>query len=576
MAVHSSDLTINDIRQAIQKKWAKWIPKRHRIWRLNSKVRQRLLGALSDGQSDSIIKSKLSGQIDWRNYHGQNYIAQAVDQGQCNSCVAFGTAATLEGQLNISNHNPYFAPKLSEQYLFGCPTMVLSDGGIPGASTATKVTSPLSCNLGWNVPEAVKFVVNKGVPDWSCFPYTSGATMSNVACHAACSDAEDRLYKAQSAIPVVPGREIDLNALIEALKLGPVVAAMDVYTDFFSYSQGIYQHTSGEKEGGHVISIVGYNADVEVPYFIIKNSWGSDWGEQGFAKIKMDDVSNVGQTAYRFEIQSSKDFVALTRPAVFSILSGRTSFVLKSTFEQTQAMKVEFTQLKNNFSVNDNVTWLVPFTNPVEHYRAKILQLYDDKTAQILITEGGKLYSSGQIVEKLISLDELHLLERVQFYTEIDAEMRSGEGHEVQIDTEDLPDGIYEVEATALIQVNGNRSEVRKSTAKRIYILNENPVMNTRVVTPQDGDTISRRVAITFLVNSSPIPFEKFTIYRKNLTTGVSLNPVRSNYVSNEVKMIWDTTSQKNGTQFLIWGEGKIGEHTVTTEAITVTVNNPE
>ena len=64
---------------------------------------------------------------------------------------------------------------------------------------------------------------------------------------------------------------------------GPVVGGMAVYSDFFSYSGGVYRHVSGSLAGYHAISVVGYD-DTE-QCWICKNSWGPGWGDSGWFKI---------------------------------------------------------------------------------------------------------------------------------------------------------------------------------------------------------------------------------------------------------------------------------------------------
>jgi hypothetical protein len=62
-----------------------------------------------------------------------------------------------------------------------------------------------------------------------------------------------------------------------------VLTGFTVYTDFLYYESGIYRHTTGVVEGGHAVAIVGY--DDEEQCWIIKNSWGPNWGENGFFRI---------------------------------------------------------------------------------------------------------------------------------------------------------------------------------------------------------------------------------------------------------------------------------------------------
>jgi C1A family cysteine protease len=66
---------------------------------------------------------------------------------------------------------------------------------------------------------------------------------------------------------------------------------MNVYADFFSYVSGVYSYTKGTYQGGHAVLIVGY--DHTYQYFIVKNSWGDDWGEAGYFKIAYSQLTNV-------------------------------------------------------------------------------------------------------------------------------------------------------------------------------------------------------------------------------------------------------------------------------------------
>ena len=68
---------------------------------------------------------------------------------------------------------------------------------------------------------------------------------------------------------------------------GPVIAGMKVFEDMYYYSGGIYQHVAGELRGHHAVAVIGYHEK----YWIIKNSWGTGWGEQGFMRIADEELN---------------------------------------------------------------------------------------------------------------------------------------------------------------------------------------------------------------------------------------------------------------------------------------------
>ena len=70
---------------------------------------------------------------------------------------------------------------------------------------------------------------------------------------------------------------------------GPVQAMFTVYSDFLSYKSGVYQYTHGKKLGGHAVKIVGWGVENGVEYWIAQNSWGPEWGENGFFRIKFGE-----------------------------------------------------------------------------------------------------------------------------------------------------------------------------------------------------------------------------------------------------------------------------------------------
>ncbi|CAJ0605160.1 unnamed protein product [Cylicocyclus nassatus] len=71
----------------------------------------------------------------------------------------------------------------------------------------------------------------------------------------------------------------------ELMAFGPFQAAFIVYDDFRYYKSGVYVHKYGKEAGGHAVKIIGWGVENEVKYWLVSNSWNSDWGDNGYFKI---------------------------------------------------------------------------------------------------------------------------------------------------------------------------------------------------------------------------------------------------------------------------------------------------
>jgi C1A family cysteine protease len=143
-----------------------------------------------------------------------------------------------------------------------------------------------SCSGGY-IDKASTFIRNTGEPLETCAPYKA----ANMPCKKACCNKwQSSTYKI-GAWSWVTTNSPTGDAIKNALTYGPLVTTMDVYADFFSYVGGVYSYTTGAYQGGHAVIIVGYD-DAE-RCFIVKNSWGDEWGESGYFKIAYSQISNV-------------------------------------------------------------------------------------------------------------------------------------------------------------------------------------------------------------------------------------------------------------------------------------------
>lgn len=193
---------------------------------------------------------------DWRDVEGVDWTTAIRDQEGCGACVAFGTVAVLETMLKRHQDNATLQLDLSEAHLFFC-----------GCGAC--------CDKGWWPTYALDYAQSSGVPDEACFPYQD----RNVPCSQSCDDWPGRAVKVETWREV-----INVGARKEWLaSIGPMVGCMAVYRDFYSYRDGVYQHTMGELAGYHAICVVGYSETEQA--WICKNSWGPDWGDRGWFKI---------------------------------------------------------------------------------------------------------------------------------------------------------------------------------------------------------------------------------------------------------------------------------------------------
>jgi C1A family cysteine protease len=118
------------------------------------------------------------------------------------------------------------------------------------------------------VDPALDFARDTGISDEACYPYSP----QNQPC-SPCAGWQSRTTAIAGWIGTTDTAEMK-EALAER---GPIVATLTLYEDFRSYSGGIYRHTYGGFAGSHAVTLVGYD-DTE-GYWIGKNSWGTDWGE---------------------------------------------------------------------------------------------------------------------------------------------------------------------------------------------------------------------------------------------------------------------------------------------------------
>ena len=296
------ELNFEELRSTITESGAAWEAGRTDFTAMSDEERQLHLGYTpgpddpSLEESEQLARANLEAfraaadadeafgypaSYDLRNVGGANYITSVKNQGNCGSCVSFGTVAAVEGRMRRQRNSPNLAVDYSEAHLYYCHAR--SEGR--------------NCGNGWWPDRALNAVRDKGVVDDACYPYTAG----DQACTGLCADNQSRLTK-------ITGwhRVSDAAAMKEWISTqGPLVACYTVYQDFYAYRGGIYTYVSGNAVGGHCVCCVGYN-DAE-RYWICKNSWGTGFGESGYFRIAygqcgidsfMDAADGIAETGW--------------------------------------------------------------------------------------------------------------------------------------------------------------------------------------------------------------------------------------------------------------------------------------
>jgi C1A family cysteine protease len=271
------------VRKAIQRTGARWTSGETPISRLSPEERRKYLGGRRSlvpppEQPESLVRAAidLPKHLDWRNREGTDWMTPVKDQGPCGSCWAFASVGTMESVIAIRSKNPSLALNLSEQFILSC--------------------SAGTCDGWWMRPTA-DFLRTSGAVDEGCLPYTGEDTGR---CSDRCGDWADRVWKI-NRWQSVPN---EVGAIKSALNQQVLTTAFDVYTDFYYYTGGVYEHVWGEYEGSHAGVLVGYD-DIEHAW-IVKNSWNPYWGEDGYFKILWGD-SDVGRDTLFFEYSNPCD-----------------------------------------------------------------------------------------------------------------------------------------------------------------------------------------------------------------------------------------------------------------------------
>jgi len=216
------------------------------------------------------VSDNLPNSIDWREL---GYVTEVKNQGVCGSCWAFSVVGALESQYKNATGN---LKNLSEEQLVDCDK---GDGG---------------CNGGF-LDTAYDYLLEQGSISDADYPYKAGDGKERF-----CKDEYKSVTTKVSSYNLIPyGNEEKLKEAVATV--GPVAVAVHVGNEFKLYQGGVlYNPICSMLRMNHAVLVVGYGYDDSsgLRYWIVKNSWGTEWGDGGYIKVARDyNMCGIASTA---------------------------------------------------------------------------------------------------------------------------------------------------------------------------------------------------------------------------------------------------------------------------------------
>jgi cathepsin B len=240
------------------------------------------------------VTGSLPTSFSWTDKTGA--VGPVLNQGMCGSCWAVSAGTTASDRLRILGNNT----ELSGLYITTCDDY---DNGCEGGSIGSAFN--MMQYDGLTTATCQPYLTTDGGKIPTCAPADQPCLnfVNTPACVQTCfgndtAKFSSTLFFASNAYSVSSYAQ---QIQAEIYKNGPVQAGFSVYADFVHYTSGVYQHTTGDMLGGHAVEIVGWGVENNVPYWYVKNSWTTSWGDNGFFKILRgsdecgieDDVAGV-------------------------------------------------------------------------------------------------------------------------------------------------------------------------------------------------------------------------------------------------------------------------------------------
>uniref|UniRef100_A0A665U4C5 Cathepsin S-like n=1 Tax=Echeneis naucrates TaxID=173247 RepID=A0A665U4C5_ECHNA len=219
------------------------------------------LGAMEENRNPfslNELNATLPVSLDWRE---KGLVTEVKMQGSCGSCWAFSAVGALEGQLKRSTG---VLMSLSPQNLVDCSRKYGNRG----------------CDGGF-MTNAFQYVIkNRGIDSDAAYPYTGMVSqMSNC------------IFEMKIV------NELVLKAALATI--GPISVAIDASRPkFIFYRHGVYTDHKCSHDVNHGVLAVGYGNERGHDYWLVKNSWGTNYGDEGYVKMARNRDNHCGIALY--------------------------------------------------------------------------------------------------------------------------------------------------------------------------------------------------------------------------------------------------------------------------------------
>lgn len=204
--------------------------------------------------------------VDWRT---SGAVTPVKDQGQCGSCWAFSAVEGVESAWFLKHKT---LPVLSPQQVVSCDTV---DAG---------------CN-GGDLPTAFDYIKSAGLTTEASYPYKSGTSGTTYSCNqksitTIAANITGFTYATTPCYGLCPSQD-EATLLKNLGAVGPSSICVDA-SSWSGYQGGIYSSGCSHAYTAldHCVQLVGYNPGTTTPYWIVRNSWGTSWGEDGYIYLK--------------------------------------------------------------------------------------------------------------------------------------------------------------------------------------------------------------------------------------------------------------------------------------------------